>query len=183
MINCHDQLQTLEKAGTPIAIAKNKLVMRQHNSPGIVAMMGSSTIKRLNFDSIAIKEPKHRHESPFTKGLSRNDSNHVRRLTEVKVHTQSLPGQDHVDIFPRKSNLGHRNGINYETESSMMKQSIEFKRQAPADEGKQKAMKQVHSLGAQQARSIGMYASYSPKAILTAASRLPASQISTDMAE
>ena len=147
-------------------------------------MMGSSTIKRLNFDSIAIKEPKNKHESPFTQGLSRNDSNHVRRLTEVKVHTQGLPGQDHVDIFPRNSNLGHRNGMNYETESSLMKHSsMEFKRQAPADEGKQKAMKQVQSLGAREARSIGMYASYSPKAILSAASRLPASQISTDMAE
>ena len=102
-------------------IAKNKLVLRQHSSPGVVAMMGSSTIKRLNFDHIKIKEPA--RESPFTQGLSRNDTNHVRRLTEVKVHTQGLPGQDHVDIFPRKSNLGHRNGMSYETESSLMKQS------------------------------------------------------------
>ena len=53
----------------------------------------------------------------------------------------------------------------------------------PFDEGKSKAEKYVHSLGAQKARSIGMYASYSPKAILNAASRLPASQIATDMAE
>ena len=116
--------------------------------------MGSDSIKRVNFNHIKIKEPNIREQRDFSPMLSRNDSNQFSKISKVKVLKVESPHVDNNDILPHNSPLGHRNGMQYVTESSLMRSSIEpgrSRKNSVIDErasSRLKAEKEVWQLGA-----------------------------------
>ena len=89
------------------SIGIRKLILGQHKSPNIVGVMGSESIKRVNFNHIKIKEPNYMRQRDFTPTLSRNESNHFNKISQVKVLKVESPHVDCNDILPHNSPLGH----------------------------------------------------------------------------